>query len=226
MNIDWSPLLRLRQHRWATSLASSFLGPDRLRRLRSLPDNIVVHDLRSGIPYRDETVDAVYHSHMLEHLDREDAEAFLREVHRVLKAGGIHRIVVPDMESLAREYLGSLEECRRAVDPELNRSHDTKLGALIEQSVRRTAAGTSGQSAPRRLLETAVFGDARRRGETHQWMYDEITLRQKLADAGYRNPRRVTHRESEIPEWSAIGLDTLGSGEPYKPGSLYIEATK
>jgi SAM-dependent methyltransferase len=64
-----------------------------------------------GVPLADGTADFVYHSHVLEHLSREDARRFLHECHRILKPGGILRIVVPDLEDAAREYLKNIARC-------------------------------------------------------------------------------------------------------------------
>src|ERR1700761_5516850 len=94
-NIDWSPYLRLRRSPTGRRLARLWLRGYRTTAFNGLAEDIVVHDLRRGIPAADATVDAVYHSHLLEHIDRDRVDGFLREVHRVLKPGGIHRIVVP-----------------------------------------------------------------------------------------------------------------------------------
>ena len=52
-----------------------------------------------------ERVDAIYASHMLEHLDRAEARSFLAECRRVLKPGGILRLAVPDLRNAAYQYL-------------------------------------------------------------------------------------------------------------------------
>ena len=46
--------------------------------------------------------------------------------------------------------------------------HDDYVGAIIEQCVRKEAAGTSKQKNVRRFIENIILGDARKRGETHQ----------------------------------------------------------
>jgi hypothetical protein len=84
---------------------------------------VVKHDLRRGIPYSDETYDLVYHSTMLSHLRPEDAVALTRECHRVLKPGGILRIVTEDLEQMCRLYLQKLDaafdgDCQSASDYE------------------------------------------------------------------------------------------------------------
>jgi hypothetical protein len=73
------------------------------------------HDLSKGIPFESDSVDAVCHSHVLEHLDRPVAGAFLKETLRVLKPGGIYRIVVPDFEFLCREDVMHFD--RRQCEP-------------------------------------------------------------------------------------------------------------
>lgn len=66
-------------------------------------------DLSRGIPLNDASCQAVYSSHLLEHLRRTDVLPFLAECHRVLTPGGTIRIVVPDLERTCRDYLSSLE---------------------------------------------------------------------------------------------------------------------
>ena len=60
--------------------------------------HFVHHDLAYGIPFKDGVVDFIYSSHFLEHLFYKDAQHLLKESYRVLKAGGIIRISVPDLE--------------------------------------------------------------------------------------------------------------------------------
>ena len=84
---------------------------ERMERFNSLPDNIMVHNLAKGIPFDSESIDVVYHSHMLEHLDRDIADKFLIEVKRVLNLGGIHRIVVPDLEKACIAYIAHIQSC-------------------------------------------------------------------------------------------------------------------
>lgn len=224
VNIDWSVTLRLRTSPMLRPFAPVFVRGERRRRFDALPDNIMVHDLSRGIPFPDASVDAVFHSHMLEHLDRSAVPAFLIEVRRVLKPGGIHRIAVPDLEAICRAYLAHATQCRR--DPSARARHDEHVGVLLEQSVRKEASGTSQQPPLRRLVENAVLGDARERGETHQWMYDEHNLGYLLDQAGYQPARRCACNESAIPGWAELGLELDTQGGEYKRGSLYVEAMK
>lgn len=188
-------------------------------------DNVVVHNLRTGIPMQDASVDAVYHSHMLEHIDRGAVDQLFEEVRRVLRRGGVHRIVVPDLERYARSYIVSLEASLRADDARPR--HDEAVAVMIEQMVRRESAGTSSQAPLQRWLENLLLGDARRRGETHMWMWDRINLVAALEDAGFTAVEVVDHETSAIPRWGEIGLDLASDGvAEYKPGSLYVESRR
>lgn len=68
-------------------------------------DNIFLHDLTTPFPWSDNSVDAIYSSHTLEHLSREQGRKFLRQCHRVLRSGGVIRIVVPDLSCMVRRYM-------------------------------------------------------------------------------------------------------------------------
>jgi SAM-dependent methyltransferase len=223
-NIDWSPYARIRNNTLLRTLARPLLSTERRRRLDALPQNVLCHNLSSGIPFGSETVDVVYHSHFLEHLDRADALRFLAEVKRVLKPGGIHRIVVPDFEVLCRRYLTHIDEGDQVGDAA--KLHDKYISDIIEQSIRKTAAGASRQNAFVYLLEAAILGDARRRGETHQWMYDRITLANFLLEAGYSRTILQLFNSSLIPNWNRYALDSNSEGGPYQQDSLYLEAMK
>ena len=223
-NIDWNYYLKLGRSKVGRRLGEALLKGERLDRLKSIPDNILVHDLAKGIPAVDRSVDVVYHSHMLEHLDRAVVPHFLQEAFRVLRPGGVHRIVVPDLERLVNRYLDSLRLCTQS---DRFSGHDEFVEAMFEQSVRKASAGQrNGQRQVVRLAERVLVGDARRRGETHQWMYDRVNLADLLHAAGYESVTQQLYNSSRINNWSSYGLDEGSSGGEYKMGSLYIEALR
>jgi predicted SAM-dependent methyltransferase len=211
VNIDWSIHLQLK--RWHLAWVA---GSERRKKIDAMAETVVVHDLTKGIPVASESVDAVYHSHVLEHIEREGAQAFMREILRVLKPDGIQRIVVPDLELLARQYLEHFGEA----------GHDDRVAGMIEQMVRGEAYGTSTQRPLRRRVERLVLGDARKRGEAHRWMYDRTSLAELLTQTGFVDIEVASYDVSAIPCWNEIGLDALEDGTPYKPGSLYVEARR
>ena len=56
------------------------------------------------IPESNKSVDLIYSCHMIEHLDQEETSKFFNECNRVLKPGGIVRVVVPDFDKLVNSY--------------------------------------------------------------------------------------------------------------------------
>ena len=70
------------------------------------------------------------------------------------------------------------------------------------------------------------LGDARQRGETHQWMYDAENLSALLESCGFSDVAVVAFDLSRIQGWDAYGLDVNENGGQYKPDSLYVEAVK
>lgn len=63
-------------------------------------------DLRHGIPFADSSVDAVYSSHLFEHLPYPDGQRLMKEARRVLKPGGSFSIVVPNARLYVEHYMG------------------------------------------------------------------------------------------------------------------------
>ena len=69
------------------------------------PPGIMRHDLRKGLPYDDNSINYIYTSHFLEHVERDEAISIIKECYRVLKPQGVIRIVVPDFELLVDKYV-------------------------------------------------------------------------------------------------------------------------
>ena len=221
-NIDWSFPVRLKGSRVGRMVAPLVVTGERRVAYDAMDDNVLRHNLRKGIPFADQSVDGVYHSHLFEHLDRDVVPGFLAEVKRVLKPGGVHRIVVPDLEFEARRYLASLDDAQAGNATATE--HETNIHLLIEQMVRKEPYGTSQRTGLRRWTENTLLGDARKRGETHQWMWDRVSLPAALTEAGFRDARVATFNTSAIDDWPGYLLDQDTSGNEYRPGSLYVEA--
>jgi len=224
LNIDWSVSLVIKKNFFLRILLSKFLSKERQNNFRKLPNNIIVHDLKKGLPYENNSVDAVYHSHLLEHIDRSMVKDFLLEIFRVLKPDGVQRIVVPDLYYLCKSYVENHEKCIQ--HNQIIKNHDNYVAAILEQAVRKEAYGSSKQNKIVRKIENLILGDARKRGETHQWMYDSVNLKNILDEVGFKNIKVQTFSTSYIINWNKYGLDLDKENKEYKNGSLYIEAKK
>jgi predicted SAM-dependent methyltransferase len=115
------------------------------------------HDLNTGIPLRDHSVDVVYHSHILEHFTKGKGEQLIKECFRVLKPGGIIRIAVPDLEQLARQYLINLEKVN-SDNSEMNaENYNWSLIELFDQMIRNQSGGEMGKYWTREKLINADY---------------------------------------------------------------------
>jgi len=61
-------------------------------------------NLCKPLPYGDNSVTAIFSSHVFEHLFMDEVEKLIGECHRVLKPGGVCRVVVPDLEKIISLY--------------------------------------------------------------------------------------------------------------------------
>jgi predicted SAM-dependent methyltransferase len=78
----------------------------------------IVRDLTRPFPEFSDSVDFIFHEHFFEHMTRAVGLSFLRECWRVLKSGGVLRIVTPDLHQLCRDYLeGKIDRFKGAWEP-------------------------------------------------------------------------------------------------------------
>jgi SAM-dependent methyltransferase len=163
-NFDASPTLRFER--------IPLVGRLYTRNAMRFPLNVEYGDILKGLPV--EQARAVFASHILEHLSLDDFRVALGHIHKMLAPGGYFRLVVPDLEALARAYLDS--ESPKS-------SHDFMRGTCL--GVESRARGIRG-------LAVSVFGNSK-----HLWMWDYKSLREELAAVGFENIRRCQFNDSE-----------------------------
>jgi ubiquinone/menaquinone biosynthesis C-methylase UbiE len=178
--------------------------------------NIDIHpadvswNLARALPFEDGSVDFIYSAHTFEHLVYPDeAHRHLRELCRVLAPDGVVRLVVPDLEALARAYTSGSAEV---------------FAALARNITGREPAGAT----PLEQLLAYAGAPVRIRGRwyDHKFGYDFTTLRAMLARVGFRQVRRSSfmgsdHAELRIDELSAGGTISIAGHSM----SLFVEAT-
>ena len=138
-------------------------------------------NLLDRLPLADESAFLVYSSHFLEHVPRALVPGLLRECLRVLQPGGVLRLVVPDLENMAREYLAMR-------DAGSHDKADFVVLEMIDQCVRRESGGELG------LFYRQMMAQA---GDSTTPMIDYIRARtgedlHAGAVAGWGNLRRVS----------------------------------
>lgn len=143
--------------------------------------NIRWADATKQIPEKDGTVDVIYSSHMIEHLEKEDAIKFLKEVRRVLKRGGIIRIAVPNIKYLVENYLKDNDANNFIERTHLNRKRPKNFIAK---------------------LKYLIIGD-----RNHQWMYDGKSLCKLLSYVGFQEPKVMEPGTTIIAKIGELNLE-------------------
>ncbi len=136
---------------WRTEFL--FYTPERRRlagewnhvRLTSAPlpeqPSLINHSLNQPLPLPDEWFDAIYSFHVVEHLNPAANERFVRDIHRLLKPGGIYRVSTPDLEFLATEYLQRLHNQMASASVENYARYRWAVCNLIDQCAREVSGG-------------------------------------------------------------------------------------
>lgn len=156
--------------------------------LKSNSPHVREYNLLKGIPYPDNSLDVVYHSHVLEHFTREDGQKLLEECLRVIKPGGIIRIVVPDLENIVREYLRHLETNLTNPTAESRANYDWVMIELLDQSIRNASGGEMSRYLSRPTIPNEDYVMSRI-GFMGKWLRKQY-LRSAGAGGGKRSPIR------------------------------------
>ena len=96
-NFDNSPTLRFER----IPIIGKLYTKNEIR----FPENIEYGDIVKGLPIKSESCKGVYCSHVLEHLSLNDFRIALSNTFRIIQPGGYFRLVLPDLEYIARQYI-------------------------------------------------------------------------------------------------------------------------
>lgn len=166
------------------------------------PGNVRYLFLGKRFPWQDGSVDVVYASHVLEHLDQRVVDNFMRESMRVLKRSGVLRIVVPNLLYHAKKYVDSTINGASGAEEFLA---ITNLRLPVAQGLLRNAYNL-------------VLGYP----SLHKQMYDWTTLRKAVEGFGFKDIKQLSYGASESIE-NILDVECRDAG--YE-GSLYLEALR
>lgn len=128
----------------------------------------VMLDLRRPIPLGNESVDYVFSEDFIEHLTFQAGSALLAECARVLKPGGVLRLVTPDLRVLAASYLERSERTFKWY-------RDNFPG----------------------IFTYAQMFNSGMRAWGHRFLYDEECLTEVLENSGFDVTRREFNQSTE-----------------------------
>lgn len=78
----------------------------------------VVADITQRLPFDDESADEVHAYHVIEHIERFEAEAVLADWARVLKPGGLMILECPCLDKIIGQFRKAIEE-QKPIDPRM-----------------------------------------------------------------------------------------------------------
>jgi SAM-dependent methyltransferase len=153
------------------------VGKVATKNTQRFPPNVKPGDIVKGLPIADGTCYGAYASHVLEHLTLNEFHTALENTKKVLRPGGIFRLIVPDLEWAAREYIRRLD----AGDPKANSFflEDTCLGK------KERIHGLPG-------IVYNTFATS-----AHGWMWDSLSLADALDEHGYKQVRKCSFGDCE-----------------------------
>jgi len=108
--------------------------------LRPASPGVQHWDLRKDLPFPDASLDVVYHSHVLEHFSQPDGLRFLGRCRKVLRPGGLLRVVVPDLERIVELYRQALSDALNG-QPDAHFAYDWAMIEMYDQTVREFSGG-------------------------------------------------------------------------------------
>lgn len=187
INVDGSWNARLAKHPVMRRVLHTLhlLPPDKLE----VPWNseVLIHDVRKPLPFPADSASAVYASHLLEHLYLQEGRQLIRECFRVLAEGGVLRVVVPDLHSIVREYLGERPFGELPKDFESLPPADRLNRRLLMWS----------PAPPAGNLLYRIY-NSWRGFHSHKWMYDADSLIAELEAAGLVEVQQMELHKSRI----------------------------
>lgn len=149
--------------------------------------NILVHDVRKRLPFSNDSVDAIYSSHLLEHLYLIEAKLLLKECYKILKTNGILRLVVPNLKSIISDYT---EQTNVAIDEPKADILNMKLLLRNESQIKKNI-----------FYKIYTFWMD---FHSHKWMYDAESLTYHMKVAGFAKVRECSFLESRIDDIHVI----------------------
>lgn len=145
----------------------------------------------ANIKLPDESCEVVFCSHVFEHIPHTRLPVVLSEINRILRPGGILRLLTPDLETIAKAYVEKNEDFfRQAKEEDESLRTDLGFGGMLMNFIVSPGQDTALFD---RNLRTFIAGYA------HIYSYDYSMLETMLRKLGY-SPKKARFNDSEIPE--------------------------
>ncbi len=210
LNVDGSLNARLARLPWLRALLGAAGLISKEAAAATWSRSILHHDVRRPLPWPDGAFECVYASHLLEHLYLNQGRRLLAECFRVLRPGGVVRIVVPDLHVCAEAFLAGKTDSALAMPHGCAKSPGDNFNLLV---IYHGVDEPGGPWGTRWYHRRNTF-------HQHKWMYDEPSLSARLREAGFTGVARRGYLESAIASIAEV------EREVRVVGNLAVEGVK
>ncbi|MBX2997181.1 MAG: methyltransferase domain-containing protein [Caldilineaceae bacterium] len=209
LNIDKSPNAWLAKHRTIRSLLIALkVAPKSTQEAQYRSDIELLDIHKKPLPVADGSVEWIYTSHLIGSMNRAQALKLMKECSRVLRPGGRLRIVTPDLEKVAQDWLNKIQayfQQDRAYFTDCTDQNVAIGDCFVESMNLKLFTGTS-MNKIQKAFHYPV-----------QYIYDFDSLELLLHQAGFGRVEKSDYRQSAMPDVEQLDV---------RPGSLYVEAIK
>ena len=160
------------------------------------------YDLEKGIPASLNSLDVIYHSHLLEHLDHNSGILFLQNCYECLRVGGVMRFALPDLKIWCDNYVAN--------NKIFFQTYKSQYDFGLEDSWKE-------YKSKGHVFSSMLYNWG------HKMAYDFESLEDKLSKIGFKNINSANWGESNLIP-SILELEPLQSDRKFE--SLVIECKK
>ncbi len=180
-----------------------------------MAEGVVSFDARKPFALEDGSVEFIYCSHLLEHLESWEARFFLKECNRIIEPAGTMRIAVPDLDLIIEKYLARDEEFFT----------DPVIAGHSEEEIERYYRNSSYLTLTDLFLGTFYSSEFFRKMTPgyHRYAYNLEVLNSRALEAGFDGATRMAWAESSDAD--IVEFEKAQAGF-YESFSLYVEMRK
>ncbi len=102
-----------------TKVLDGWFNIDGWIKKKSRPPDFLM-DLRCPLPFSNDSTRFIFAEHIMEHFDFDEGARIYAEFYRILKKGGVLKIVVPDLEKYCLNYINKNIEWFKITEPEVS----------------------------------------------------------------------------------------------------------
>lgn len=175
-------------------------------------------DIRQPLIYENNSVDFIFHEHVIEHLDEVDGYNFMKECFRILKHGSVMRISCPSIDGFIWVY-----QNWETISSGFKKEFENKT-SFINHVTYGESINYTGKMF---LSENRGIKTYNNNLAWHRYLYDKDDFNEKLKKIGFKEIRFVKKHESSIKELQNIERRVGGIFSNFPPElDITLEAIK